>query len=54
MWTLQGVVDVTLDPSNPNTIFAATYTRKEGIYGFTVIGGTLDLDYTKSTDGGKT
>jgi photosystem II stability/assembly factor-like uncharacterized protein len=47
-----GVVDVALDPSNPNTIFAATYQRRRTPYGFD--GGGTGSGLHKSTDGGKT
>jgi photosystem II stability/assembly factor-like uncharacterized protein len=47
-----GVVDVTLDPSNPNTVYAATYQRRRKPYGFD--GGGPGSGLHKSTDGGKT
>ena len=47
-----GVVDVAMDPSDPNTLYAATYQRRRRPYGFH--GGGPGSGLHKSTDGGKT
>lgn len=47
-----GVVDVAMDPSDPNTLYAATYQRRRKPYGFH--GGGPGSGLHKSTDGGKT
>lgn len=47
-----GVVDVAMDPSNPNILFAATYQRRRTSYGFH--GGGPGSALHKSTDGGAT
>ncbi len=47
-----GVVDVALDPSNPNIVYAATYQRRRTPFGFD--GGGPGSGLHKSTDGGKT
>ncbi|MBI2074164.1 MAG: hypothetical protein HYT81_14210, partial [Gemmatimonadetes bacterium] len=50
--TLTGVVDVAIDPSDPNTIYAASYQRMRKAYGFH--GGGPGSALWKSTDGGET
>lgn len=47
-----GVVDVALDPSNPDIVYAATYQRRRRPFGFH--GGGPGSGLHKSTDGGKT
>lgn len=47
-----GVVDVAMDPSDPNIMYAATYQRRRRPYGFH--GGGPGSGLHKSTDGGKT
>ena len=47
-----GVTDVAMDPSDPNTLYAATYTRRRTAFGF--VGGSPDGGLHKSTDAGKT
>ena len=47
-----GVVDVAMDPSDPNILYAATYQRMRKPYGFH--GGGPGSGIHKSTDGGKT
>ena len=47
-----GVVDVKLDPRNPDTLFAAAYERRRSPFGFN--GGGPDSALYKSTDGGAT
>jgi photosystem II stability/assembly factor-like uncharacterized protein len=47
-----GVVDVKLDPRNPDTVFAAAYERRRTPFGFN--GGGPDSALYKSTDGGAT
>ncbi len=47
-----GVVDVAMDPGDPNTLYAATYQRRRRPYGFH--GGGPGSGLHKSTDGGKT
>lgn len=47
-----GVVDVAMDPSDPNILYAATYQRRRKPYGFH--GGGSGSGLHKSTDGGKT
>jgi photosystem II stability/assembly factor-like uncharacterized protein len=47
-----GVVDVAMDPSNPNTLYAATYQRRRQAFGFH--GGGPGSGLHKSTDGGRT
>lgn len=47
-----GVVDVALDPSQPNTLYAATYQRRRRAFGFD--GGGPGSGLHKSTDGGAT
>jgi len=58
-WTLSlfinddtGVTDVVMDPSDPNTLYAAAYTRRRTAFGF--VGGSKDGGLFKTTDGGKT
>ena len=50
--TLTGVVDVAIDPSDPNTMYAASYQRMRKAYGFH--GGGPGSALWKSTDGGET
>ena len=47
-----GVVDVAMDPSNPETLYAATYQRRRRPFGFH--GGGPGSGLWKSTDGGGT
>jgi photosystem II stability/assembly factor-like uncharacterized protein len=47
-----GVVDVAMDPSNPNILYAATYQRRRRPFGFN--GGGPGSALYKSTDGGET
>ncbi len=47
-----GVVDVALDPQNPEIVYAATYQRRRTPFGFD--GGGAGSGLHKSTDGGKT
>lgn len=47
-----GVVDVAMDPSNPDILYAATYQRRRTSYGFH--GGGPGSALHKSTDGGAT
>jgi photosystem II stability/assembly factor-like uncharacterized protein len=47
-----GVTDVVLDPSNPDTIYAAAYQRRRHV--FTLINGGPESGIHKSTDGGAT
>lgn len=47
-----GVVDVAMDPSDPNILYAATYQRRRRPYGFD--GGGPGSKLWKSTDAGKT
>ena len=47
-----GVVDVALDPSDPNTLYASSYQRRRRPYGFN--GGGPGSALWKSTDGGET
>jgi photosystem II stability/assembly factor-like uncharacterized protein len=47
-----GVVDVAIDPSDPNVMYAATYQRRRRPYGFD--GGGPGSGLYKSTDGGRT
>ena len=47
-----GVVDVAMDPSEPNTLYAATYQRRRRPYGFH--GGGPGSGLYKTTDGGAT
>ncbi|HET9370847.1 MAG TPA: hypothetical protein VFO19_11390 [Vicinamibacterales bacterium] len=47
-----GVVDVAMDPSDPNVLYAATYQRRRTAYGFH--GGGPGSGLYKSTDGGST
>ena len=47
-----GVTDVALDPSNPDTIYAASYQRRRHVY--TLIDGGPESAIHKSTDGGAT
>lgn len=46
-----GVVDLAIDPSNPTTIYAATYQRLRRAWGFN--GGGPGSGVWKSTDGGE-
>jgi photosystem II stability/assembly factor-like uncharacterized protein len=47
-----GVVEVKLDPRNPDTLYAAAYERRRTPFGFN--GGGPDSALYKSTDGGAT
>ncbi len=47
-----GATELTIDPSNPNLLFAATYERRRTSWGF--VGGGLGSGMWQSTDGGKT
>lgn len=47
-----GVVDVAMDPSNPNILYAASYQRQRRAYGFH--GGGPGSALWKTTDGGRT
>ncbi|MDP9193405.1 MAG: glycosyl hydrolase [Acidobacteriota bacterium] len=47
-----GVTDVLLDPSNPDTLYAAAYQRRRHV--FTLINGGPESAIHKSTDGGAT
>ncbi len=47
-----GVVDVAMDPSDPDILYAATYQRRRRPYGFH--GGGPGSGLHKSTDGGET
>ncbi len=47
-----GVVDVAMDPNDPNIMYASTYQRRRRPYGFH--GGGPGSGLHKSTDGGKT
>ncbi len=47
-----GVVDVAMDPSDPNTLYAASYARRRSGWGFN--GGSLRGGIHKSVDGGRT
>lgn len=47
-----GVVDIAMDPSNPDILYAATYQRRRRPYGFH--GGGPGSGLYKSTDGGET
>jgi len=50
--TLTGVVDMAIDPSNPNTLYAAAYQRLRRTWGFN--GGGPGSAIYKTTDGGRT
>jgi photosystem II stability/assembly factor-like uncharacterized protein len=47
-----GVTDVVLDPSSPDTLYAAAYQRRRHV--FTLINGGPESGIHKSTDGGAT
>src|SRR5690606_39261395 len=47
-----GVVDVAMDPRDPNTLYAATYQRRRTPFGFN--GGGPGSALWKSADGGET
>jgi len=47
-----GVIDMALDPSNPDVVYAATYQRLRRAWGFN--GGGPGSGLWKSTDGGRT
>ena len=47
-----GVIDMAMDPGNPNTLYAATYQRLRRAWGFN--GGGPGSGIWKSTDGGDT
>jgi photosystem II stability/assembly factor-like uncharacterized protein len=46
-----GVTDIAMDPSNPNTIYAATYQRDRRAWSF--VAGGPESGIHKSTDGGR-
>ncbi len=50
--TLTGAVDLAMDPSNPNTLYAAAYQRLRRTWGFN--GGGLGSGIYKTTDAGGT
>ncbi|HEX6941006.1 MAG TPA: hypothetical protein VF158_16425 [Longimicrobiales bacterium] len=50
--TLTGVVDLVMDPSDPNTLYAAAYQRLRRTWGFN--GGGPGSGIYKTTDGGAT
>lgn len=50
--TLTGVVDLEMDPTDPNTLYAASYQRLRRAWGFN--GGGPGSGIHKSTDGGRT
>ena len=50
--TLTGVVDLVMDPSDPNTLYAAAYQRQRRVWGFN--GGGPGSGIHKTTDGGGT
>jgi photosystem II stability/assembly factor-like uncharacterized protein len=50
--TLTGVVDLAMDPSNPDVLYAAAYQRLRRAWGFN--GGGPGSGIYKSTDGGRT
>lgn len=47
-----GVVDLVMDPSDPDVLYAATYQRRRRTWGF--IGGGPGSGIYRTTDGGKT
>ena len=47
-----GVTDVAMDPSDPNTLYAATYQRRRQAFGF--VGGGPGSALWKTVDGGAT
>ena len=47
-----GVSDVAIDPSNPDTMYAAAWMRRRHFY--TLVGGGAESALYKSTDGGNT
>jgi photosystem II stability/assembly factor-like uncharacterized protein len=47
-----GAIDLIIDPSNPNTLMAATYERRRAGWGF--VGGGPGSGIHKTTDGGRT
>ncbi len=49
--TLTGVVDLVMDPSDPNTLYAAAYQRMRRTWGFN--GGGPGSGIYKTTDGGR-
>jgi len=49
--TLTGVVDLVMDPSNPDVLYAATYQRLRRTWGFN--GGGPGSGIYKTTDGGR-
>ena len=50
--SLTGVVDVALDPREPDVVYAATYQRQRKPFGY--VGGGPGSGLHKSTDGGRT
>ncbi|NIV25707.1 MAG: hypothetical protein GWN51_18970, partial [Gemmatimonadetes bacterium] len=49
--TLTGVVDLVMDPTDPNTLYAAAYQRLRRTWGFN--GGGPGSGIYKTTDGGR-
>ncbi|MFQ5702918.1 MAG: hypothetical protein ACE5HT_02740 [Gemmatimonadales bacterium] len=49
--TLTGVVDLVMDPTDPSTLYAATYQRQRRTWGFN--GGGAGSGIYKTTDGGR-
>ena len=49
-----GATDIVMDPKNPETLYAATYTRRRTPFGFKGEGPGNEAGIHKSTDGGKT
>ena len=49
--TLTGVIDIVMDPSDPNTLYAAAYQRMRRTWGFN--GGGPGSGIYKTTDGGR-
>ncbi|HEX7119629.1 MAG TPA: hypothetical protein VF212_12615 [Longimicrobiales bacterium] len=49
--TLTGIVDLVMDPSDPNTLYAAAYQRQRRAWGFN--GGGPGSGIYKTTDGGE-
>ncbi len=47
-----GAIDLTMDPGDPNTLFAAMYQRRRTAFGFSASGGGSGL--YRTTDGGDT
>ncbi len=47
-----GAIDIVMDPSDPNTLFAAMYQRRRTVFGFSASGPGSGL--YRTTDGGET